>query len=164
MPEIKVSQEWRGREREVKSIRKDIETARKIIADGFARYKKKMLHARSLKQAEDLSMFAELEDYRNKQEIHDAFGWGYITDADLHRLWDIWDAREMVIANSGKFENRVTEMLERAMYTCGDMFMETLEEFDELQRQIEENRVRIERENSINSYNRYIKDYKFLKE
>ena len=155
MAEIKVSQEWLSQERKIKSIRTDIATARGIISDGLVRYKKKMLHAKNKKQVEDLSMFAELDGYESKQQIQDAFGWDYISDTQMVRLNDLWDAREQVIANRGRFADRVTQMLERAMDNCGDKFADALEEFDALVRLDNENSARIERENSINNYNRY---------
>ena len=50
------SQEYTEKEREAAQIRKDILTARSYINDAILRYKKKMLRARSKKQAEDLSV------------------------------------------------------------------------------------------------------------
>ena len=156
MREIKVSQEWLDREREMKSIRRDVATARGIIADGLLRYKKKMLHARSKKHVEDLSMFAELDGYSSKRDIHDAYGWEFISEDKMQRLNDLWDAREQVIANNGRFSDRVTQILERAMGNCGDLFADVLSEFDDFVRRDNENRARIERENRDNSYKRYI--------
>lgn len=60
------SLEYRLKEREAKDIRKNIAAAQAIIREGLAKYKKKMLHARSKKQAEDLSVFDCLKDYSNK--------------------------------------------------------------------------------------------------
>jgi len=156
MREIKVSQEWLDREREMKSIRKDVATARGIIADGLLRYKKKMLHARSKKQVEDMSMFAELDGYISKRDIQDAYGWEYISENKMQRLNDLWDAREQVIENNGKFADRVTQILERVMGNCGDMFSDVLDEHDALVRRDNEDRARIERENRDNSHKRYI--------
>ena len=156
MQDIKYSNEFLARQREVKAIRKDIATAHNIIRDGLMRYKKKMLHARNKKQTEDMSMFAELDGYGSKTDIQNAYGWDIITMKEMERLNDLWDAREQVISNQGKFSDRVTEILERAMADCGDKFSEILGEFDELVRRDNERSVQIERENSINNYNRYI--------
>jgi homoserine dehydrogenase len=155
MADIKYSQDFLAQQREVKAIRKDIATAYKVIAAGLARYRKKMLHAKNKAQTEDMSMFAELEDYESKKEIHDAFGWSYISEKQMKRLNDLWDAREQVTANQGKYADRVTEILERAMANCGDIFFDALEEFDKVVRMNKERILEIERENSINSYNRY---------
>jgi len=115
MPENKVSAEWLIQAQEVKAIRKDIAAARGIIADGRTRYIWKMLKARSLKQAEDLSVFDELDGYESRQEIHDAYGWESITETQMDRLMHLWDMRAEKINASGKFEDRVTQMLTRAM-------------------------------------------------
>jgi len=157
MPEIKYSQEFLDQQREVNAIRKDVATACGIIRDGLTKYKKKMLHARSKQQTDDLTMFAELDVYDDKSEIQEAYGWDMISDKQMGRLNALWDAREQVIANQGKFADRVTEMLERAMSNCGDTYSEVIDEFDELVRHDNERSVQIERENEINNYNRYYK-------
>jgi hypothetical protein len=154
MPDIKYSEEFLAQQREVSAIRKDVSTAYDIIRDGLTRYKKKILHARSKKQTEDMSMFAELDGYSGKKDIQDAYGYEMITYKQMERLNDLWDVREQVVSNQGKFSDRVTEMLERAMANCGDMFSDTLYEFDELVRRDNERSVQIERENSNNIYNR----------
>ena len=128
------STDYAEQELEYKAIRKDISTAQKIIAEGLLQYKKKMLRARSKKQAEDLSVFAELGNYASTQEIQDAYGWEVITAAEMDRLTEMWNAREQFITAHGKFENRVTMMLERAMRNCGDEFIETIGEFEEAER------------------------------
>ncbi|MDR1558697.1 MAG: hypothetical protein LBS84_03170 [Clostridiales bacterium] len=129
------SAQYREKERNARDIRKDIAAARAIIESGLARYKKKKLRARSLKQAEGPNLFAELEPYESKQEIQEAFGWGYISDTEMHRLWDMWDARENAAANNGKYSDRVTQMLEQAIWSCGSIFEEELGAFEDLQRQ-----------------------------
>ena len=121
-------------EREAKAIRKDIETARKIIEDGLIRYKKKMLHARSKKQTEDLSMFEEIAGYESKQDIQEDYGYGEMSNAKYGRLNDLWDAREEFVTAQGQFDSRVTQILSRAMNQCNNLFEEALYEFEEKQR------------------------------
>jgi hypothetical protein len=132
---------------EVKAIRKDISTAHTIIKNALQQYKKKMLKAKNKKQTEDLSMFAELADYKNKQDIQEAYGYDNISHAEMHQLNDLWDIREQIIANNGKFTDRVTQMLEWAMYNCGDMFADILEEHDEVLRKDAILREQIGKEN-----------------
>ena len=91
------SREYLDKEREAAKIRKDILTARSIITDGINRYIKKMLRARSKKQAEDLSVFDELKDYTGIEDIRNAYGWGFITEAQMDRLMEMWEAREKYI-------------------------------------------------------------------
>jgi len=155
MPEIKVSSEWRAKEREFKEIRKDIYTARNVIADGLARYKKKMLKARSKKQAEDLSVFAVLDGFSSKLDIQNAYGYADITEDEMRRLYELWDLREEKITADGRFEDRVTQMLKRAMENIGEEFLDMLSDFDDMARQDKEARLRIETENAINNNIRY---------
>jgi len=150
------SDDYQEKEREANAIRKDIIAARSIIWDGISRYKKKMLHARSKKAAEDLSVFDALQDYSSERDIQDAYGWDFITEAQYDRLLDLWRAREKHIDTQGKFSDRVTQMLERAAGGCGEEFLETLEEFNAMQRQLNDDIKRIERENRDNDYKRYI--------
>jgi hypothetical protein len=149
------SAEFLAQQREIKAIRKDISVAYGIIADGLMRYKKKQLHARNKQQAEDMSMFAELDVYGSKTDIQDVYGWGDISEATMYRLLDLWDVREQVVANNGKFIDRVTQMLTRAMENVGANYTDQLSEFDDLVRMDNESRARIARENGINSYNHY---------
>ena len=144
MAELSAAAEWRTKERGIKDLRKDISTARDIIADGFVRYKKKKLKVRSKKQAEDLSFFAVLYDYGSREEIQEAFGWAYITDKEMGRLQELWDLREEKINSYGKFEDRVTKMLTHAMDNIGEKYQEVLSDFDDMVQQEEETRLRIE--------------------
>ena len=146
MSGLKHSPVFTEHQREIKALRKDVSTARSIIADGLLRYKKKMLHARSKKQTEDMSMFAELDGYESKQQIHDAYGWNYISMTQMDRLNDLWDTREQVVANQGRFNDRVTQILERAMDNCGDLFADDFEDFDALVRQDNDLRAQLQRE------------------
>jgi hypothetical protein len=114
-----------------------------------------MLRARSKKQTDDLSVFAPLDDYASKQEIQDAYGWDAISDSEMCRLNDLWDAREQYVNAQGRFADRVTDMLEHAMDNLGD-YADALDEFDDMERRLNADLARIERENQANSYNRYI--------
>ena len=146
MAQFVPSTDYIEKEQEYKAIKKDISTACEIIYDGLLRYKKKMLRARSKKQAEDLSVFAELDNYASPREIQDAYGWEIITETEMDRLNEMWNAREQFINDNGKFENRVTQILERAMGNCGDEFADTLGEFEETERSVKKDIERIERE------------------
>lgn len=150
------SQEYTDKEREAAQIRKDIITARSYINDAILRYKKKMLRARSKKQAEDLSVFDELKDYRNQEDIRNAYGWDIITEAQMDRLMQMWEARENLIDEQGRFSDRVTEMLTHALNCCGELFLSKLEEFDEMERKRKEEILEIEKRNAEIDYQRYI--------
>jgi hypothetical protein len=150
------SAEYREKEREAKALRKDVSTACAVIADGILRYKKKMLRARSKKQVDDPVLFAPLDDYSSKREIQDAYGWEYISESEMDKLNALWDAREQYINAQGRFTDRVTEMLERAMNNCGGEYEDALDEFADMERRSNADLARIERENRENSYKRYI--------
>ena len=157
MSKMNWSTEFRIKEAEIKEIRRDISIARKIISDGMALYIKKMLKARSKKQIEDLqTLFADLDDYATKQEIHDAFGWDVITEKQMEYLYGLWDIREKKVTADGKFEDRVILMLKRAMDNIGENFFDELSDFDEIVRGDKETHVRIEAENRDYNYNHYI--------
>jgi len=134
MPKMTAETEWRLKEREVLAIRRDISKACKIIRDGLLRYKAKKLKSRSLKQAHELLAFGELADYGSKQEIQDAYGWNIISRSEMERLLDLWDVKEEKVKADGKYEDRVTLMLERAMRNCAEPFQDTIDEFEELKR------------------------------
>lgn len=154
------SREYMDKEREAARIRKDILTARSIITDGINRYIKKMLRARSKKQAEDLSVFDELKDYTDIEDIRNAYGWGFITEAQMDRLMEMWEAREKYIDASGKFTNRVTEMLYRIRDLCGGEFAETLDEFDAMKARRDAEIKAIEKRNAEIDYEMYIRGLK----
>jgi len=152
------SAEYREREREARAIRKDIATAQAIIEDGILRYKKKMLRVRSKKQVDDPSLFAPLEIYASRQEIQDAYGWDIISESETDKLNALWDVRAEYFTARGKFEDRVTRFLEHAISECGGEYDETLQDFDEQERRVSDDKARIERENRDNDYKRHHAD------
>ena len=145
--------EFRQKQREIQAIRKDIATARGIIADGIARYKKARLKVRS-KRAANENPFAELEGYRIKQDIQDDYGWGIISETEMDRLNALWDAREASLSDAGKYEDRVTQILERALNIAADEFIDQLSEFQELEHQMEAEAEQIAKENQKREWER----------
>ena len=143
------SPESRQEAREMADLRKDIMTATNAISDALARYRKTKLRSRSKKKAQE-DPFAELADYESRQQIHDDYGWGFITEARMERLMELWDAREESKKNGGSdvYRDRVTEMLERAMATVGSEHMETLHDYDLRMRKVRQEAEQIARENN----------------
>ena len=119
-----------------------------------------MLRARNKKQAEDLSVFDELKDYNGIEDIQNAYGWDIITRAQMDRLMEMWEAREKYIDESGKFTDRVTEMLYRIRNLCGDEFAETLDEFDAMKARRDAEIKAIEKRNAEIDYEMYIRGLK----
>lgn len=151
--EVLQGQNFREQKREISAIQKDIATARGVIADGIARYKKARLRVRSKKTANE-NPFAELEGYRIKQDIQDDYGWGIISEAEMDRLNALWDARENSLSSSGKYDDRVTQMLERALNAVGDEYADELFDFAERQRRMEADSERIAGENRQRDWDR----------
>lgn len=145
--------DFRAQQREIQAIQKDIATARGIIADGQTRYIQQRLRLRSKKAAEE-NPFADLEGYNSRKDIQEAYGWEIITEAEMDRLNALWDAREASLSSSGKYENRVTQMLERALSAIGDEYIDQLSDFQELERRMEAEAERIAQENRQRDWER----------
>lgn len=146
-------EDFRERQREIRAIQKDISTARGVIADGIARYKKARLRVRSKKVATE-NPFADLEGYNSKKDIQEAYGWEIITEAEMDRLNALWDAREASLSAAGKYEDRVTKILERALNSVADEYIDQLADFQELERQMETDAERIAQENRQRNWER----------
>jgi len=119
--------EQKAERAEIESIRKDVDTARMYIKDALARYRKDKTKSRSKAKAAD--PFADLADYSSKEDIHNAYGWGMISEAEMDRLWNLWDLREES-KNKATLEDRVTEMLELAIRAAGKQYTEKLLDYD----------------------------------
>lgn len=122
--------EQRQEAAEIEAIKKDIATARKYIQDALARYRKDKTRSRSKAKAAD--PFADLEGYRIRQDIQDAFGWEFITEAEMDRLLALWDLRE-ASKNKQQLEDRVTEMLEIAVRSCSSPYDDKLWDWEKKQ-------------------------------
>ncbi len=121
-------------QKEILKIQKDILTARSIITDGISRYKKKKLNARSKKQAEDMQvMFADLEPYNfDFRELQESYGYGFITEKEFNRLYDLLDLHKEYINKNGRFQDRVTDMLEYALDCVADMYRERIYKYNQM--------------------------------
>lgn len=98
--------------------------------------------------------FADLEGYNSKKDIQEAYGWEIITEAEMDRLNALWDAREASLSAAGKYEDRVTKMLERALNSVADEYIDQLADFQELERQMETDAERIAQENRQRNWER----------
>lgn len=144
---------FRSKKREIQAIQKDIATVRGIIADGHARYIKQRLRLRSKKAATE-DPFADLSGYNSKKDIQEAYGWEIISEAEMDRLNALWDARETSLSATGQYEDRVTKMLEKALDSVADEYIDLLADFRELERRMEANAERIARENRQRNWER----------
>ena len=144
---------FRSKKREIQAIQKDIATVRGIIADGHARYIKQRLRLRSKKAATE-DPFADLSGYNSKKDIQEAYGWEIISEAEMDRLNALWDAREASLSADGKYEDRVTRMLEKALSSIADEYIDRLMDFQELERRMEADAERIAKENRQRNWER----------
>ena len=145
--------DFKSQKREIQALQKDIATARGIIADGQARYIKQRLRLRSKKAATE-DPFADLAGYNSKKDIQEAYGWEIISEAEMDRLNALWDAREASLSADGKYEDRVTRMLEKALSSIADEYIDRLMDFQELERRMEADAERIAKENRQRNWER----------
>lgn len=139
-------------------IRKDCSTARGIINDALTRYIKKKVGARNKKQAEDMAlMFKDLEDYRGEDDIRDAYGYGCISEKEMDRLIDLWRKREQYVNDSGKYQDRVTDLVQRAMNAIGEEYIDFLTETEAAEAIAKARETEILKENARYEYERRIK-------
>lgn len=150
---IMQGEDFRSKKREIQAIQRDIATARGIIADGQARYIKQRLRLRSRKAAME-NPFVDLDGYNLKKDIQEAYGWEIISEAEMDRLNALWDAREASLSAAGKYADRVTQMLERALNCIADEYIEQLVDFQELERRMEADAERIAKENRQRNWER----------
>lgn len=149
------------RMKECESIRKDCSTARGVINDALQRYIKRKLNARNKKQAADMElMFKDLADYRSEIDIQDAYGCDCISEKEYDRLIDLWRKREKYVDENGKFSDRVTELVNIAMNSIGEQYIDFLNETEDAERLSQERKKEIERENIRYSHEQYIKGLK----
>ena len=142
--------EQKAEGREVEEIKKAIATARAAIHEAKVRYVKQRLRSKSRKKAEE-DPYEELKDYESRQQIHDDYGWGFITEARMDRLFELWDAREESHrrgAAGGAFEDYVTRMLDTAWAAVGEEHAERIEAYERQMRQRGERADQIAKENN----------------
>lgn len=154
LAKIKPSAEEIAEGQEVAEMKAAIGKARAAIHDAKARYIKQRLRTRSKKQAEE-DPFEELKDYETRQQIHDAYGWGIITEARMDRLFELWDAREESKRKGGTaFEDYVTRMLDTAWAAVGEEYAERIEAYEQKVRKRYDDAARIAKENNERSWQR----------
>jgi len=127
-------------QKEAAQIRKDMSAAHSLIMDALSRYKKKKLGARSKKLAEDMKLlFADLEIYESKVDIQNAYGYESISEKEYYRLLDLWDKREQYMDESGRFTDRVSEMVLAVLPMIGTEYFDFLDQAKEMNDENERN-------------------------
>lgn len=138
--------------REIEKLRADVARARDIVQEAIARYKKKKLRELTRK-AETENPWVELETYKSKKEIREAYGWDIINEATMNRLFKLWNAREESKSKSD-YEDRVIEILQRSLQHCGEKEMEKIADFDEQEQRRRAEAEKVARENNERTYER----------
>lgn len=124
---------------------KDIEAKRKAtleacasIGEAKGRYLKAKLKKRSVKQALSEDIFSELEEYKYREEIRDAYGCDCITESQMDHLFELWDMREQMHeqrkSQEKDYHDYVTDLLDEAMRFCREKFEEEISLYDDDQR------------------------------
>ena len=120
---------------ELEQLRTDLRKAGELITGAVIRYRKEKLKKKSLKAAEEEAEFAELEDYLTREDIRNCYGYDMITEAEMDRLFYLWDLREeqRKKKNSAAYEDAVTKMLHQAANAVEDIYRDRKEELEEIE-------------------------------
>lgn len=117
---------------EYRQLKQDIATARKIIANATAQYRKRKLGLQKKRQLKNLQeAYADLNDYGNRDDIIEAYGYGIISESERDRLLDLWDGRELSKKASETYEDRVIDMLGVAYRAVDRAYLDDLYEYEE---------------------------------
>lgn len=120
---------------ELEQLRADLRKASELIAGAVIRYRKEKLKKKSMKAVEEEAEFAELEDYTSRENIRDCYGYDMITEAEMDRLFYLWDLREeqRKKKKTGAYEDGVTAMLHTAANAVEDKHRDRKEELEEIE-------------------------------
>lgn len=120
---------------ELDQLRADLKKARELIESAVIRYRKEKLKKKSLKDAKEEDAFAELEDYTSRENIRDCYGYDMITEAEMERLFYLWDLREAQREKKkhAVYQDSVTKMLDIAANAIEDKYKDRLEELEEIE-------------------------------
>lgn len=120
---------------ELDALRANMRKAGEMITGAVIRYRKEKLKKKSLKAAEEDNEFAELDDYPTREEIRNCYGYDMITEAEMDRLFYLWDLREeqRKKKQSAVYEDAVTKMLHQAANAIEDIYRDRKEELEEVE-------------------------------
>lgn len=120
---------------ELNQLRKDMKKASELIAGAVIRYRKEKLKKKSIKAAESDDAFVELNDYTSREDIRNCYGYDMITEAEMDRLFYLWDLREeqKQKEKTTEYEDAVTKMLHQAANAIEDKYRDRKEELEEIE-------------------------------
>lgn len=120
---------------ELEQLRADMKKAEELITGAVIRYRKEKLKKKSMKAAEEDEAFAELADYTSRENIRDCYGYDMISEAEMERLFYLWDLREEQKERKKRtaYEDAVTKMLHQAANAVEDIYRDRKEELEEIE-------------------------------
>ena len=120
---------------ELKLLRASLQKADELISQAVVRYKKEKLKKKSLKAAAEENEFQELEDYTSREDIRNCYGYEMITEAEMERLFYLWDLREeqQKKKKDATYEDDVTKMLHQAANAIEERYRDRKEELEEIE-------------------------------
>ena len=136
---------------ELEALEANLRKASELITGAVIRYRKEKLKKKSLKAAEEDDQFAELADYPTRESIRDCYGYDMITEAEMNRLFYLWDLREeqKQKKKSTVYEDEITKMLHQAANAMEEMYRDRKEELEQIRWEAET--VARKRAEAINS-------------
>lgn len=136
---------------ELEALEANLRKASELITGAVIRYRKEKLKKKSLKAAAEENEFAELDDYPTRESIRDCYGYDMITEAEMDRLFYLWDLREeqKKKAKNTVYEDEITKMLHQAANAMEEMYRDRKEELEQLRWEAEQ--VARNRAEAINS-------------
>lgn len=119
---------------ELEQLEADLKKASELIHSAVIRYRKDKLKKKSLKATEEDNAFAELDDYSSRENIRDCYGYDMITEAEMDRLFYLWDLREeqRKKKKSEVYEDTVTEMLWYGLRAIEEKHEDRKQELEEI--------------------------------
>lgn len=119
---------------ELEELEANLKKANEMITSAVIRYRKEKLKKKSAKAAEEENAFYEIEDYPTRESIRDCYGYDMITEAEMDRLFYLWDLREEQAQkkNATVYEDAVTNMLLQASNAMEDKYRDRKEELEEI--------------------------------
>lgn len=125
---------------ELEDLETNLRKASELIAGAVIRYRKEKLKKKSLKAAAEEDEFAELDDYTSRENIRDCYGYDMITEAEMDRLFYLWDLREeqKAKAKNTVYEDEITKMLHQAANAMEEMYRDRKEELEQIRWEAEQ--------------------------
>lgn len=143
---------------ELEALEANLRKASELITGAVIRYRKEKLKKKSLKAAEEDDQFAELADYPTRESIRDCYGYDMITEAEMDRLFYLWDLREeqKQKKKSTVYEDEITKMLRQAANAMEEMYRDRKEDLEQVRweaEQVARNRAAAINENRMGFLN-----------